>query len=274
MWVLIDILIAFVLWTGRLEAQNSECGTATKSRDVVTLTAYSWNPVLAMGRALGMYGVSVSIESPRWAFPFDTENVADADPIWSSQHNNAHYLLMKRHLLELQFEAPRNSTPADIPHVLHQLSDAANKEMPYTYRLDATDGEYALVPTTTLNAAGKLEDVQPLLDHRLTIPLGQRSIAAHAELMAKQLSEQTGLHVSCCESVVAGIPWGMQTISFEAHDKAAREIVRTLIHLEDEENSKSPSHHPSYDHYSVNCDGTGAPWCFIEVASKYSFSCP
>lgn len=233
------------------------------------LTAYSWNPVLALGRVLGVYGVIVSVESPRWAFPFDTENVADADPIWSSQHNNAHYLLMKRHSLELQFVLP-----IDVPRLLHQLVDAANKEMSYAYHLDVNDGEYAVVPTKTLNSAGQSEDVQPLLDHQVTVPLGQRSIAAHAELMAKQLSQQTGLHVSCCQSVVAGIPWGMQVISFEAHDQPARQVVRTLIHLEDEQNSKSPGHHPSYNHYSVNCDGTGAPWCFIEVESKYSRGSP
>jgi hypothetical protein len=115
MRVLIPILIAFVLRAGPLQAQNSECTTAIRTGDVVTLTADSWNPVLAIGRALGVYGVNVSVESPRWAFPFDTENVAVADPIWSSQHNNAHYLLMKRHRLNLKFVAPINSNAADIP---------------------------------------------------------------------------------------------------------------------------------------------------------------
>jgi len=274
MRILAPLFIALVLWAAHLDAQNSQCVAATRTGDEVTLAAHSWNPVLAMGRALAMYGVSVSVESPRWAFPLDTESVADADPVWSSQHNNAHYLVIKRHWLDLQFVAPKDSTPTDITHLLQQLADAANKELPYAYRLDVNDGEYALVPTKTLDVTGKPVDAQPLLDHHVTIPLGERSIAAHAELMAKQLSQQTGLHVSCCQAVVAGIPWGGQSISFEANDKSAREVVRMLIHFEDLINSQSPSHHPSYDHYSVNCDGTGAPWCAIEVQSKYSSSCP
>ena len=268
---LIPIVSALLLWAECAIAQNG-CAIAIRTGDIVTLTAESWNPVATIGRALGRYGVGVSVEAPRWAFPLDTENVADADPVWSSQHN-AHYRLMRRHFLEVKFAAPRNSALTDVPRLLQQLADAANKEMPYGYRVDVMGGEYSLVPTKTLNAAGESEDVLPLLDHLVTVPLGQRSIAEHAQLMAKQLSQQTGLHVSCCQSIVAGIPWGMQVISFEAHDKPAREVVRTLIHLEDQANSESPSKHPSYDHWVVNCDGTGAPWCLIEVESKYNFSC-
>lgn len=208
MRVLASLFIGLVLGAAHLDAQNSQCIAATRTGDEVTLAAHSWNPVLAMGRALTMYGVSVSVESPRWAFPLDIESVADADPVWSSQHSNAHYLVMKRHWLDLQFVAPKHSTPTDIPHLLQQLADAANKELPYAYRLDVNDGDYALVPTKTLDVTGKPVDAQPLLDHHVTIPLGQRSIAAHADLMAKQLSQQTGLHVSCCQSVVAGIPLG------------------------------------------------------------------
>src|SRR5438552_16311602 len=29
----------------------------------------------------------------------------------------------------------------------------------------------------------------------------------------------------------------------------------------------------SFDHWSVSCDGTGAPWCFIEVANKFTTRC-
>ncbi len=34
-----------------------------------------------MGRSLAdRYGINVSVESPKWSFPFDTEDVAIADP--------------------------------------------------------------------------------------------------------------------------------------------------------------------------------------------------
>jgi hypothetical protein len=95
------------------------------------------------------------------------------------------------------------------PGLLRPIADAANKEMPYAYRLDMNGDDYVLVPTRTRNSKGDLEDVQPLLDRRVTIPPGTRSIAKHAKLMADQLSQQAGLHVDCCQAFVAGVSWGL-----------------------------------------------------------------
>lgn len=43
-----------------------------------------------------------------------------------------------------------------------------------------------------------------------------------------ELSKQTGLRVSCCQSAVAGIPWGLEMISFEAHHEPARSVLKRL----------------------------------------------
>jgi hypothetical protein len=74
--------------------------------------------------------------------------------------------------------------------------------MPYGYRLDVSGGDYALVPTRTRISNGDLEDLLPLLDRNVTIPLGTRRIAEYANLMADELSKQTGLHIGCCQSVI------------------------------------------------------------------------
>jgi hypothetical protein len=270
----IYILAALLICSALGVSRSSDCASIRRDGDEVTLTAESWHPVMAVGRALADgFGVSVSVEDPKWAFPLDTEDVAVDDPKFSAEHHNVHYLLMKRHVLQVRFSAPRNAAPKDIPELLRQLADAANQEMPYAYRVDASDNHYALVPTKTRNSAGQVEDVQPLLDRHVTIPPGTRAIAEHAELMAEQLSQQTGLHVSCCQAFAGGILWGRTRVTFAAQDKSAREVLTELIRLEDEANSESPNKHPAYDHWTVGCDGTGAPWCFIEVEGKYGGHC-
>jgi hypothetical protein len=268
--LLASLLVCSVLGA----AQGSDCSSVNKTDDEVTLRAESRDPVLAIARTLAdHYGISVSIESPKWSFPRDTEDVAVADPVFSLQHGNAHYRIMKRHVVQVRFSALGNGLPNDVPGLLRQVADAAKKEMPYAYRLDVSGNDYALVPTRTRNSKGELEDVQPLLDRHVTIPPGTRSIAEHAKLMAAQLGQQTVLHVSCCQSYVAGIPWGLAKVAFEADDKPAHEILKSLIQIEEQANSEAPNRHPDFDHWTVSCDVTGAPWCFIEVASKFTSRC-
>jgi hypothetical protein len=241
----------------------------------VVLSADSWDPVLAIGRSLAdRYGITLSIEAPRWAFPGDTEDVATADPAFSKQHGNVHYAVMNRHHLQVQFSLGNTGRPTDIPSLVHQIADAANKELPYAYRVDIDGQDYVLVPTRTRNSAGELQEVQPLLDRHVTIPAGTRTIAEHAKLMADQLSQQTGLNVSCCQAFVFGVPWGRASVAFAADNKPAREVLRSLIRIEKQANSEASNMHPEFDHWTVSCDGTGAPWCFIEVEGKFSSRCP
>jgi hypothetical protein len=257
-------------------AQNpNDCASVKENGDEVTLRAESWDPVLTIGRTLAdRYGINVSVEAPKWAFPGDTEDVAVADPAFSEQHYNIYYDIMKRHAIEVRFSSSGNRHPDDVVRLLRQVADAANREMPYGYRLDVSGGDYSLVPTRTRNSNGDFEDVLPLLDRNVTIPSGTRSIAEHANLMAIELSKQTGLHIGCCQALVAGVPWGMAKVRFEADNKPAREVLKWLILTEQQANSQASSRHPEYDHWVVSCDGTGAPWCFIEVEGKFSSRCP
>jgi hypothetical protein len=230
---------------------------------------------LAIGVTIAdRYGIKVSVEAPKWDFPGDTEDVAVADPDFSEQHDHIHYDVMRRHAIAASFSTSENGHPDDVAGLLRQLADAANREMPYEYRLDVSGDDYALVPTRTRNSKGDLEDVLPLLDRNVTISSGTRSIVEHANLMADELSKQTGLHIACCQSFVAGVPWGMAEVRFEADHKPAREVLKSLILIEQQANSQASGRHPDYDHWVVRCDGTGAPWCFIEVEGKSSSWCP
>jgi hypothetical protein len=116
---------------------------------------------------------------------------------------------------------------------------------------------YPLVPTTTRDVQGRLIDVPPLLDQKITIPLGTRGVAEHAKLMAEALSAQTGFHVSCCQASVAGIPWGMEKLPFEASDEPARSVLLRLIR----------SVRGRY-FYLQRCDPVQSgrqTWCFLNV---------
>lgn len=271
------LLLAALLVTPLIASGPSpnDCATVEKNGDEITLRAESWDPVLSIGGMLAdRYGIKVSVEAPKWDFPGDTEDVAVADPAFSEQHDHIHYDVMRRHAIEVRFSTSGNGNPADVAGLLRQLADAANRDMPYEYRLDVSGDDYALVPTRTRNSKGDLEDVLPLLDRNVTISSGTRSIAEHAKLMADELSKQTGLHIGCCQSFVAGVPWGMAEVRFEADHKPAREVLRSLILIEQQANSQSSSRHPYYDHWAVRCDGTGASFCFIEVEGKSSSLCP
>ena len=63
-------------------------------------------------------------------------------------------------------------------------------------------------------------------------------------------------------------------IALEADNKPARQVLKQLMVVEQKANSESSATHPYYDHWVVRCDGTGAPWCFIEVESRYTARCP
>ena len=80
-----------------------------------------------MGRSLSdRYGINVSVESPKWAFPsFDTEDVAVADPKFSATHDNVHCRVIKRHVSKVRFPRP-NGRPTDIPGLVQHLAEAAN----------------------------------------------------------------------------------------------------------------------------------------------------
>jgi hypothetical protein len=177
---------------------------------------------------------------------------------------------MKRHVVQVRFPAVADAPPTDLVGLLVQLRAAANKEMPYAYWLDAHQHEYGLVPTRTRNWAGELEDVQPLLDRHVSIPAGSRSVAGRASLMVDQLSEQTGLHVSCCQTSGTGIRGGQERLcSRQMMNPHAKFCVDSF----DWRSNKTLRHQTGTRLTiigGVGCDGTGAPGYFVEVRGIFS----
>jgi hypothetical protein len=258
-WRVVASLFAFCLVAA---AQSTDCAAITTRGGEATLLADSIRPIDSIANTLAQhYGVIVSAEEPEYLFSGDMESVRLADPDWSASHPQAHYLVPKRRRLEIRFPALPNGSPIDVPELLQRIVQAANVQLPFAYRLDI-DGEFsAFIPTRTRNAAGKVIESLPLLDRRITIPSGIRSIAESAIMMADSLSSQTGLHVRCCRSMNGGNAWGRSIEPFEADNEPARKVLERLLRL-----NSSPPH----ESWLLRCD---SGWCFIEVLSVWGGRC-
>jgi len=90
------------------------------------------------------------------------------------------------------------------------------------------------------------EPITPLLDRLVNIQFGVRRRHGSADLMAADLSRQTGLQAGCCQAVIAGYPWGMEEAMFGADHEPARSVLRRL----------------GLGHWHMRCDET---FCFIDM---------
>jgi len=256
------ILICGLAIAAIASGQTTECAKLTRSGDEVTMIADSIRVVDSIANTLAQrFGVSVNAEEPQYQFSEDLQDIRDADPDWSVQHTKAHYFVPKRRQMEIHFSILLDGSPSNVDGLMRQVLEKANQQTPFRYRLDG-DGEFfSFVPTATRDANGFVVTAMPLLDRRITIPRGNRRVSESAKLMADSLSAQTGLRVSCCQGMAAGIPWGQASVPFEAHNETARNVLERLLRLESS---------PSRDYWLLRCD---AGWCFINVESVWGARC-
>lgn len=240
--VLLVILAAAAL------AQDPELGRIETGKYDAKLIVDFPRPVdSAVKTLVEKYGIPVSSEDPWYLFPGDTEMIP-----------RVRFPVPKRAHLEVTYPVKPDGTPQDVRGMLQALIDAANAAFPFAFTLDATGGQYTIIPTRTRDAQGRIIQMMPLLDHKVTILPGKRPIHENARLVSESLSKQTGFHVSCCQGVVGGIPWGMEEVQFAAGNESARRIVRRLMALAG-----------GRQNYLQRCDpvAPGRPtWCFINVS--------
>lgn len=167
------------------------------------------------------FGWSISVEDPIWSFDGDLRDAS----VDSARLRPGTLVPRGGHL---QFEFKVTNPAQDGAGVMMALLEAANEQLPFVYRLDKDGENFRFVPVRIRNDQGRLSDAVPLLDRLVTIPYGRRPIHEVASLMAQDLSRQTGLKVSCCQSVVAGYPWGMNSITYGAEQIRARDVLKHL----------------------------------------------
>ncbi len=238
-------------------AQSPEAGRVERNGSQATLIVDSPRPMDSAAITIAeQFGIPVSAEDPPYVYRDDVKDVTAE--VARASNPLRRVFVPKGGRLEVQFALRFDGSPEDIRALLQDLADKANAQFPFSYRLSADGDSLTLAPTRTRDLLGRAIEITPLLDRRITIPLGVRTIAESANLMAAELSTQTGLRVGCCQGVVAGIPWGLTKVAFEARDEPARSVLKRLI-------AASLEGRPNGYYWLQRCDPLPSAWCFINL---------
>jgi hypothetical protein len=237
-------------------AQSPEAGRIERDGSQAVLIVQAPRPVDSAAIMLAKhFGMRVSVEDPPYVCADDkvdiTARVAPgklAHPVFSPRGG----------ALRVSFAVGLDGAPADRSTLVRDLVQAANEAFPFSYRLQDAAGSYAIIPQTTRDQLCNEVSYLPLLDRKISIPFGKRKILESAELLSKALSEQTGLRVSCCQSAIAGYPWGLEEVEIGAEDEPARDVLRRLI-------AATLHGRPDPYFWLLRCDPHPAGWCFINL---------
>jgi hypothetical protein len=236
------ILAAIALASVAAAAQTADVAIIERHGDFSNLSVNTFRPLDAVATTLELqFGIAVGAEDPFFQFRGDMTDISIEVP-----NVRAGTFVPARWGFELKFSVKPDGSPRDTRDLLRSIVAAANARSQFAYRLDDNSNAFSFVPTRNHDAQGRSIAVTPLLDRPVTIPPGVRRISESASLMAKELSKQTGLQVSCCQSFIAGYPWGMEEIAFAANGERARDVLRRL----------------GLNHWHMRCDGT---YCFIDM---------
>jgi len=239
---LIRTLTAFVAITLVAMPQTSDDTHITRFVNEAVLSASTFRPLDAIaGKLESQFGIVVSAEDPVFQFRGDMMDISLEVPRLRSGT-----LVPARWGFEVRFPVNPDGSPQSARDLLESIVTEANLRSPFAYRLDETGGAFFFVPTRTRDTQGRSIAMTPLLDRLVTIPPAVRRLHESASLMAADLSRQTGLRVSCCQSAIAGVPWGMDQVMFGANHESARSVLRRL----------------GLNHWHMRCD---QEFCFIDM---------
>jgi hypothetical protein len=217
-------IVAALVLISIAAAQSSDDASIERHGDSSTLSVHTFRPMDAVATALdSQFGIAVGAEDPLFQFQGDMMDISVEVP-----KVRAGTLVPARWGFEVRFPVNPDGSPRDTRDLLRSIVTEANSKSEFAYRLDEDRGAFSFVPTRTHDAQGRSIAMTPLLDRPVTIPQGVRKISESAWLMAQDLSRQTGLHVSCCQSSVGGVPWGMEEVAFAANGEPARVVLRRL----------------------------------------------
>ncbi len=219
-WWMVPLMMAATGWA----IDSAEQVRVERTGEMVRMVADGPRPLHALAEALHEhFQLSVSVEDPVWVFAGDLKDASLENP-----RLRAGVMVPRGGRLEVEFKF---SEARDAASAMMAVLEAANQQLAFQYRLDKDSEQYRLVPVRGRDAQGGVTDLVPLLDRVVSVPPGRQTIAEAADRMAQGLAKQTGLMVSCCQSSVAGIPWGMQTVTYGAEQLRARDVLKQLTEL-------------------------------------------
>ena len=255
-----------------IAAHAQEFARVLTNGDHATLSVSGHRPVdLAARKLVEEFGIAINVEDPVYLYRDDVEDIG-------ATRSGGRLLVPKPSLLEIPLDVRADGALADVPQVVRDLRDTANRQFPFAFRIDTDGSVFTLIATRTRDEQGRSVQLTPILDRHVTIPPGTRKIFEHVNLLTESLQQQTGVRVSCCQAAVAGIPWGSTVVTFEATDEPARSILLRLLRSEPGRNRvlrneeggafhvvKSDPEREHW-HWSMRCQPASA-WCFINVAA-------
>ena len=241
-----------IAWAIAASGQSSESGQIIRNGQEAVLTVDSPRPLDSAAITLAEeFGIATNAEDPQYLYSGDLKDVTAE--VARVPNPRRRILVPKGGRLEVQFRVRPDGSPEDVRRLLQSMIDAANSQFPFAYRLDIDGDAFTFVPTRTRDGLGNVIDVTPLLDRRVTIPAGRRTVLETVKRMTDALSAQTGIHIGCCQAGVGGYPWGMEEITFEARDEPARVVLMRLIRSA-----------PGRYYWLMRCDPS-VPLCFINL---------
>ncbi len=242
MGYLIRTLTVLVAISPAAAPQPSDVAQIERRGDSAIRSVDTFRPLDAIATKLeSQFGIAVSAEDPVFQFRGDMMDISLEVP-----RVRPGTLVPARWGFEVRFPLNLDGSPENVRELLAGIVAEANLRSPFAYRLDEVGGAFFFVPTRTRDAQGRSIAMTPLLDRPVTISTGVRRINESASLMAADLARQTGLRVSCCQSAIAGYPWGMEEVMFAANNEPARSVLRRL----------------GLNHWHMRCDDK---FCFIDM---------
>jgi hypothetical protein len=230
-----------------------------------TLSAFGPRPVdLAAKTLVDEFRVAINVEDPLYFYSDDVQFSHIAP-------SGKRVMVPRASLLEVRFDLRPDGSLRDVRQLLQELVDTANTQLPFRYRMDRDGDTFTLVATRTRDEHGRSIDVTPILDRRISIPLGTRRFFEHVNLLTRALEEQTGFHIGCCSGMADNQPG--PPIAFQADDESARSAFLRLVRSRPARNhlvrSESGGYHlvpsePGRYHWLMKCE-PGESWCFINL---------
>jgi hypothetical protein len=267
--VAVVCVIAFEVIVG---AQAQEFARVLRNGEQATLSASGPRSVdLAARTLVDEFGIAINVEDPIYLYREDVQDIGAA-------RSGRRLLVPKSSLLEMRLDIRADGSLRDVQQVVRDLRETANLLLPFAYRVDTDGDAFSLIATRTRDEQGRFVALTPILDHRVTIPLGTRRIFEHVNLLTDALQQQTGVRVSCCQAAVGGIPWGSTVVAFEAQHEPARSVLLRLLRAEPGRDRLVPNEQggtfhlvksdPAREHWhwTLRCQ-PGNAWCFINVSA-------
>ena len=252
-------------------AQAQEFARVLRDGDRAALSVFGTRPVdIAARQLVKEFGIALNVEDPVYLHGDDVEDRGIT-------RSGKRLLVPTPALLEMPLHLRADGSLADVRQAVSDLRDTANRLFPFEFRIDSEGDVFTLIPTRSRDEHGRSVSVTPLLDRRVTIPVGTRTIVEHVQILTDSIQRQTEVRVSCCQGAVTGIPWGSTVVTFGAHDELARNVLLRLLRSEpgrdpfvrsDEGTVLPLTRAPDREHWrwTMRCQ-PGQAWCAINVAA-------